>query len=109
MLREAATMEDATEKAAVTPGPLAPAREQLAEMLLDSKEYTAALAEFETALKREPRRFRSVYGAAHAAELASNRAKSGQYYQQFLEICRKADADGRPELTAARKSTKSSL
>jgi hypothetical protein len=109
LIREAAKMEDATEKAAVTPGPLAPARELLAEMLLDSKDYAGALAEFETALQREPRRFRSVYGAAHAAELASNRAKAAQYYQQLLEICRKADANGRPELTAARKSSKLSL
>jgi tetratricopeptide (TPR) repeat protein len=108
-LREAATMEEATEKAAVTPGPLAPARELLAEMLLDTKDYAGALTEFETTLQREPRRFRSVYGAAYAAELASNRAKSAQYYQQLLEICRKADADGRPELQAARKGIKSSL
>lgn len=108
-LREAAAMEDATEKAAVTPGPLAPARELLAEMLLDSRDYAAALTEFEATLQKEPRRFRSVYGAAHAAELASNRAKSSQYYQQLLEICRKADTDGRPELQAARKGIKSSL
>src|SRR5262249_54255503 len=39
LLREAAAMEDATEKAAVTPGPLAPARELLAEMLLEAHDY----------------------------------------------------------------------
>ena len=33
-MRAAATLEDATEKSAVTPGPLAPARELLGEMLL---------------------------------------------------------------------------
>jgi hypothetical protein len=109
MLREAATMEDATEKAAVTPGPLAPARELLAEMLLDSQDYAGALTEFETALQHEPRRFRSVYGAARAAELANNHAKSAQYYAQLLEICSKADPDGRPELQAARKGAKPSL
>jgi hypothetical protein len=108
-LREAVVMEDATEKAAVTPGPLAPARELLAEMLLDARDYAGALTEFEATLQKEPRRFRSVYGAAHAAELASNRAKSAHYYQLLLEICRKADADGRPELQAARKGIKSSL
>ncbi len=108
-LREAARLEDATEKAAVTPGPLAPARELLAEMLLDAKNYSAALTEFETTLKKEPRRFRSVYGAAHAAELAGDRQKATQYYQQLLEICRKADPDGRPELVATRAFLRSSL
>lgn len=108
-MREAATMEDATEKAAVTPGPLAPARELLAEMLLESRDYAGALSEFETALQREPRRFRSVYGAARAAELANNRAKSAEYYQQLLEICRNGDRDGRPELQTARKGAKPSL
>jgi hypothetical protein len=109
MLREAATMEDATEKAAVTPGPLAPARELLAEMLLESKDYAGALTEFEAALQREPRRFRSVYGAARAAELANNRAKSAEYYAQLLEICKNGDPEGRPELEAARKGAKPSL
>jgi len=107
-LREAVRLEDATEKAAVSPGPLAPARELLAEMLLDSRDYAAASSEFETTLKKEPRRFRSVYGAAHAAELAGDRQKATQYYQQLLEICRHADADGRPELATARAFVKGS-
>jgi tetratricopeptide (TPR) repeat protein len=108
-LREAARLEDATEKAAVTPGPIAPARELLGEMLLDAKDYPAALAEFETNLKKEPRRFRSVYGAAHAAELAGDRQKAMNYYQQLLDICRRADPDGRPELATARLFLRSSL
>ena len=36
-MREAATREDATEKSAVTPGPLAPARELLGDMLMELK------------------------------------------------------------------------
>ncbi len=109
VLREAANAEDATEKAAVTPGPLAPARELLAEMLLDSHDYAGALREFEATLQREPRRFRSVYGAGRAAELANDRTKSAQYYRQLLDICRHADADGRPELQTARTSAKPSV
>ena len=37
-MRAAADREDATEKNAVTPGPLAPARELLGDMLLDNGE-----------------------------------------------------------------------
>ena len=43
LLQEAARMEDATDKSAVSPGPLAPAREMLGEMLLELKRTKEAL------------------------------------------------------------------
>jgi tetratricopeptide (TPR) repeat protein len=100
-LASAADAEDATDKAAVTPGPIAPARELLGYMLLDAGRPAEALAAFETTMKKEPNRFRSAYGAARAAELAGNRAKAQTYYAQLLEIAREADTS-RPELVAAR-------
>jgi tetratricopeptide (TPR) repeat protein len=105
-MREAATLEDATEKAAVTPGPLAPAREQLGEMLLLMKQPAAARKEFEATLKREPNRFRAVYGAAHAASLAGDRAAARRYYAQLLKICASADTPDRPELVEARRGVR---
>ena len=100
-LSSAADAEDATDKAAVTPGPIAPARELLGYMLLDAGRPADALAAFETTMQKEPNRFRSAYGAARAAELAGNRAKAQTYYAQLLEIAREADTS-RPELVAAR-------
>jgi hypothetical protein len=44
IMREAADMEDQTEKHIVTPGPLSPAREMLGEMLLDIGETRAPTA-----------------------------------------------------------------
>ena len=64
LLREAAAQEDKTDKSAVTPGPLAPAREQLGEMLLEGNDAAGALAEFEATMKKEPNRFRAVLGGA---------------------------------------------
>lgn len=55
-MREAATREDATEKAAVTPGPLAPARELLGDMLMELKRPAEAKVEYQATLKREPNR-----------------------------------------------------
>lgn len=101
-LRAAADQEDLTEKSAVTPGPLAPARELLGEMLLEANKPSEALTAFEATTKKEPNRFRGVYGAARAAELAGDKAKARQYYAQLLTICERADAE-RPELLAARK------
>ena len=59
-MRAAAALEDGTEKSAVTPGPLAPARELLGEMLLEMKQPAEALKEFEATLKKEPNRFRAL-------------------------------------------------
>jgi tetratricopeptide (TPR) repeat protein len=100
-LSAAADAEDATDKAAVTPGPIAPARELLGYMLLDAGRPAEALTAFEATMKKEPNRFRGTYGAARAAELVGDRGKAQGYYRQLLEIAREADA-ARPELVAAR-------
>ena len=105
-MREAAKREDATEKSAVTPGPIAPARELLGEMLLELKQPAAALTEFERTLKIEPRRFRSVAGAARAATAAGNRATARTYYAQLVKIAARGDKPGRAELVTARRIAK---
>jgi len=106
MLREAADMEDATEKSAVSPGPIKPARELLGEMLLELKRPADALKEFESTMKKEPNRFRSVYGAARAAEAAGDRRAAVAHFARLVEISERADAPGRPELQEARKAAR---
>ena len=103
-MREAADREDRTEKSAVSPGPLAPARELLAEMLLELKQPKEALAEFKKTIAKEPNRFRGIAGAAVAAERAGDAAAARAYRQQLVQICAKGDTPGRPELEAARKA-----
>ena len=56
LMREAATREDATEKSAVTPGPLAPARELLGDMLMALNRPAAARVEYRATLQKEPNR-----------------------------------------------------
>lgn len=56
LMREAATREDATEKSAVTPGPLAPARELLGDMLTVLNRPAEARAEYRATLEKEPNR-----------------------------------------------------
>jgi len=101
LLRAAAEREDATEKHPVTPGPLAPARELLAEMLLEANEPVKALQEFESSMRVEPNRFRGLAGAARAAELAGDRTKARSYSAQLAALGEKADSE-RPELARAK-------
>jgi tetratricopeptide (TPR) repeat protein len=97
-MRSAAQREDATEKSAITPGPLKPARELLGEMLLQLNQPKQALVEFENTLKREPNRFRALYGAARAAHSAGDTASSQKYFRRLLAICANGDKPGRKEL-----------
>jgi hypothetical protein len=103
-MKSAAELEDGTEKSAVTPGPLAPARELLGEMLLQMKEPTQALEQFEATLKKEPRRFRSLYGAARAAQLSGSRDTSQKYFRELLQVCARADKPARSELEEAQRA-----
>ncbi len=107
-MRAAAALEDGTEKSAVTPGPLAPARELLGEMLLEMKLPAEALKEFEATLKKEPNRFRALVGAAKSASLAGDGQKTLTYYRTLVKICSRGDEPGRPELVEARRLIASS-
>jgi len=107
-MRAAAALEDGTEKSAVTPGPLAPARELVGEMLLQMDQPAEALKEFEATLEMEPNRFRALFGAARSASLAGDREKARTYSGALLKICARADEPGRPELEQARRMASSS-
>ena len=78
-----------------------PAREMLADMLLDMKHPQEALAEYETSLRTDPNRFNGLYGAAQAANLTQQKEKAAGYYAQLLKNCDGARSD-RPELTQAK-------
>lgn len=103
-MRSAADREDATEKNAITPGPLAPARELLGEMLLVVDEPAQALAAFEATLRHEPNRFRALAGAARAASAAGNHALARKYAAELLRLAAHADRPGRPELVDAARA-----
>ena len=90
-MRDAATRENATEKAAVTPGPLAPARELLADMLLAAGRPAEALAEYRASLTREPNRYLSLEGAAEAAAAAGDRAAEAQYRRDIARLTGKSE------------------
>jgi hypothetical protein len=100
LLQQAATLEDSSDKSAISPGPLAPAREMLGEMLLDLKRPVEALVELEAVMKKEPNRFRTAYQAARAASLSGDHSKAQRYYRGLVEMCGKGE---RAELTEARK------
>ena len=104
-MSSAADLEDATEKSVLTPGPLAPSRELLGEMLLQIERPEQALLEFEATLKREPNRFRTLDGAARAAQLEGDGVISRAYFRLLLKVCEHADKPARKELVQAMKSS----
>ena len=101
LMRSAADMEDASEKSAVSPGRILPARELLGDMLLESGRSSDALAAYEASLVKDPKRLRSLDGAGRAAAAAGNADKARFYFSRMVEM---ADANSeRPELIKARQ------
>ena len=70
MLQLAAEHEDATEKHSVTPGAVRPARELLADLLLELHEPKQALEAYKRVLAGAPGRRNATRGAEAAAKLA---------------------------------------
>lgn len=101
LAEQAAALEETVEKHPVTPGPILPARELQADLLLELGRNADALAAYEATLAREPNRARSLYGAARAAELGGNNAKAREHYSALLKLMAEADAD-RGEVQRAR-------
>ena len=97
----AAAMEDKTEKSPVTPGEVIPARELLADMLLQMNKPAKALEAYRADLKTHPNRFNGLYGAGLAAEKLHEIKEAKRCYRQLMVVANKAESS-RTELDAAR-------
>jgi tetratricopeptide (TPR) repeat protein len=101
LLRSAADFEGSMDKHPVTPAAVVPARELLGDLLLELNQPKEALQEFEGTLVAEPNRYRSLSGAARAAELSGDTAKARALYTKLVSLCDRADTQ-RPELQQAK-------
>ena len=100
LMREAAELEAATPKHAVTPGPTLPAQELLGDLLLEQKHPAEAVAAYRRSLDLYPRHFNSLLGAARAARALGDDASARTFYQGLLSV---ADSSTRrPALKEAR-------
>ncbi len=77
-----------------------PAREMLADMLLDLKRPADALAEYKTVLKNSPNRFDGLLGAARSAQAAGDAGTAQSFYAKLAGIC--GSAADRPEVAEAK-------
>ena len=76
-MRAAADTEDATDKSAVTPGPLAPARELLGEMLLEAGDAGGA-RRVRSIDAKEPGRFRALLARRVRPRRLGNKAAAAE-------------------------------
>jgi tetratricopeptide (TPR) repeat protein len=93
-MREAADLQDKVGQAEVD----IPAREMLADMLLELHQPQQALTEYEVALKLSPNRFNGLYHAGLAAEEAGDKAKAQQFYAALLKSTDNGAESSRPEM-----------
>jgi tetratricopeptide (TPR) repeat protein len=93
-MHEAAELQDKVGQGEVD----IPAREMLADMLLDSQKPREALAEYEIALKLSPNRFNGLYHAGMAAEALGDKAKAQQFYAVLLKSTGNGAQSARQEL-----------
>jgi tetratricopeptide (TPR) repeat protein len=97
-MRSAADLQDKVGQGEVD----IPAREMLADMLLESRQPREALVEYEKALQLSPHRFNGLYHAGMAAEEAGDKAKAHQFYAQLLKSTSNGTQSARPELAHAK-------
>jgi tetratricopeptide (TPR) repeat protein len=79
-----------------------PAREMLADMLLEFGHSEQALTEYETALKLSPNRLNGLYNAGRAAEANGNKRRAEFYYAALLKSTGNGQNSARPEIAHAR-------
>jgi cytochrome c-type biogenesis protein CcmH/NrfG len=78
-----------------------PARELLADLLLELNQPAAALIEYQAVLRTDPNRFRSILGEARAAKQSGDGAAAHDAYQKLVALGKPA-APERPELAEAK-------
>jgi tetratricopeptide (TPR) repeat protein len=93
-MQEAADLQDKVGQGEVD----IPAREMLADMLLELRRPQEALVEYQKALTLSPNRFNGLFNAGKAAEAAGDAPQAQQYYATLLKITDNGSQSARPEL-----------
>ncbi|HTD54289.1 MAG TPA: hypothetical protein VK670_02830 [Silvibacterium sp.] len=97
-MRSAADLQDKVGQGEVD----IPAREMLADMLLELHQPKEALAEYRVALKLSPDRFNGLYHAGEAAEAAGDKRAAAEYYAALLKSTANGEGSSRPEMAHAK-------
>jgi hypothetical protein len=66
-----------------------PAREMLADMLMELKRSSDALAEYKVVLKNAPNRFDTLLGAGRAAQASGDTNGAQAFYAKLTEVCQR--------------------
>jgi tetratricopeptide (TPR) repeat protein len=99
LLRKAADQQDKRGQGEVD----IPAREMLADMLMNTGHEEQALVEYQAALKLSPNRFNGLYNGARAAEAAKRPQVAAQLYRTLMQMTNDGANSGRPELAHAKE------
>ena len=105
LMGEAVSMEAATDKHPVTPGPIVPAREMNADLLMEVGRPAEALAEYEASLQVAPSRSYALAGAFRAAGAAGQDEKARALYATLAKVTARGDRP-RPEPAKVKASRK---
>jgi tetratricopeptide (TPR) repeat protein len=92
-MRESADLQDKVGQGEVD----IPAREMLADMLLELGQPREALAEYNQSLKLSPNRFNGLYNAGRAAEAAGDKELAKSYYGALMKSTHGGSQSTRPE------------
>jgi tetratricopeptide (TPR) repeat protein len=101
LVRAAADLDATMDKHPATPSSVLPARELLADLLLELNQPAAALVEYRAMLTTDPNRFRSLLGEARAAKETGDSATAHDAYRKLVALS-KPVGPVRPELVEAR-------
>jgi tetratricopeptide (TPR) repeat protein len=100
LVRAAADLDATMDKHPATPSSVLPARELLADLLLELNQPAAALVEYRAMLSTDPNRFRSLLGEARAAKQTGDSAAAHDAYRKIVALS-KPVGQVRPELNEA--------
>jgi tetratricopeptide (TPR) repeat protein len=102
LVRAAADLDATMDKHPATPAAVLPARELLADLLLETSDAPAALKEYQQSLRAEPNRFRSILGEARAAKQTGDTTGAKEAYQKLVTLVQANPGADRPELAEAK-------
>jgi len=102
LMKQATALEEQSGAPSGPPSLIKPTHELFGEILLKAGKPADAIAQFKTALLRQPNRARALLGLARAAKQSGDQPTAAVTYAKFLAQWKQAD-EGLAELREARE------